>query len=74
VQTTPTFAKTFQKDDRTRRFEIVRDAVGWRVRQSQDSTVVRNTLVTDWHRVERARRAFVLEMSALRDEGWIERA
>ena len=68
------FAKTLQKDSHTRRYDILPDAIGWRVLERVDSTVLRDNVVTDWHRVERARRAFAIEMSSLRDEGWIERA
>jgi len=67
-----TFEQTFRKDDHTRRFEILVDAQGWRVVERADSAVVRDALYTDWHRVERARRAFTLEMTSLRAEGWAD--
>ena len=66
------FTKTLQKDAHTRRYEIVFDVAGWHVMEHADSRVVRNAVYTDWHRVERARRAFVVEMSSLRDAGWTE--
>jgi hypothetical protein len=68
-----TFEQTQRKDDHTRRFEIRIDAeAGWRVVQRADSAVVRETHYTDWHRVERARRAISIEMSTLRREGWLD--
>jgi len=65
-----TFAQTLRKDDHTRRFEILTDPHGWRVVERADAAVVREALYTDWHRVERVRRAFAVEMSSLRAEGW----
>lgn len=67
------FTKTLQKDQHTRRYEILFDAEGWHVAEHADSTVVRRAVYTDWHRVEHARRAFAIEMSSLRNEGWVER-
>jgi len=66
------FTKTLQKDAHTRRYEILFDIAGWRVVEHADSQVVRAVVLTDWHRVERARRAFDVEMSSLRNEGWTE--
>lgn len=67
-----TYEQTLRKDDHTRRFEILTEPHGWRVVQRADATVVREALYTDWHRVERARRAFSVEMSTLRAEGWLD--
>ncbi len=67
------FSKTLQKDAQTRRYAISFDADGWHVTEHADSRVVRDEVYTDWHRVERARRSFAIEMSSLRDEGWTER-
>ena len=66
------FTKTLQKDTHTRRYEILFDTAGWHVVEHADSEVVRNAVYTDWHRVERARRAFTIEMSSLRSEGWTD--
>ena len=66
------FTKTLQKDAHTRRYEILFDRAGWHVVEHADSHKVRDAVYTDWHRVERARRALAVEMSSLRDEGWIE--
>jgi hypothetical protein len=65
-----TYEQTLRKNDHTRRLEILVDSHGWRVVERTDAAVVRDTLYTDWHRVERARRAFTTEMSSLRAEGW----
>ena len=66
------FARSIRKDDHVRRFSIRPAESGWEVREEQDSQVVRQACYQDWHRVEHARRAFVLELSQLRDEGWQE--
>jgi hypothetical protein len=65
-----TYEQTLRKDNHTRRFEILIGKQGWRVVTKADSTVVRDAVYTDWHRVERARRAFAIEASSLRQEGW----
>lgn len=66
------FTKTLQKDVHTRRYEILFGTAGWHVVEHADSRVVRDAVYTDWHRVERARRTFAVEMSSLQREGWIE--
>ncbi|MGE0815610.1 MAG: hypothetical protein AB7O28_07625 [Vicinamibacterales bacterium] len=67
-----TFELALRKDEHVRRFEILVDAEGWRVVERADSTVVREARFSDWHRVERARRAFAVEMTTLRREGWLD--
>jgi hypothetical protein len=42
----------------TKRVTITRGDVGWEIREEHDSEVVRTSRCTDWHRVERAIRAF----------------
>ncbi len=59
-----------EKAQHVRRYSIQTTSRGWEVKQEQDSQVVRQTCYQDWHRVERARRAFVIEMINLRQEGW----
>ena len=66
------FAKTLKKDSRIRRYEILPDANGWRVLEREDSRVIRDAVYSDWHRVERVRRAFVIEMTSLKNEGWTD--
>ena len=67
-----TFEQVLRKDEHTRQFEILVEPGGWRVVDRADSTVLRDAHYTDWHRVERARRAFSIEMSTLRAEGWLD--
>jgi len=67
-----TYEQTLRKDDHTRRFQIQLDDRGWRVLERSDATVVRDATYTDWHRVERVRRAFNVETSTLRAEGWLD--
>lgn len=64
------FTKILKKAQHVRRYTIQTTPAGWEVKQEQDSQVLRQTCYQDWHRVERARRAFVFEMINLRQEGW----
>jgi len=64
------FAKIIRNAEHTRRYVIQPSTSGWEVREEQDSRVVRQANYQDWHRVEHARRAFVLEMMHLRANGW----
>ena len=64
------FTKSLKKAQHVRRYSIQITPTGWEVKQEQDSEVVRQRCYQDWHRVERARRAFVVEMTNLRQEGW----
>lgn len=66
------FMKRLRYDGHERRFSIRPTAAGWEVRAEEDSRVVKQVCYTDWHRVERARRVFTLEMADLRDKGWAE--
>lgn len=45
------------------RIIVVRQPVGWEVREEQGTTLVRSAKVTDWHRVERTMQAFKLRPS-----------
>jgi hypothetical protein len=64
------FTRSLRNADHTRRYAIVETPAGWEVRQEQDSQVVRRVEYQDWHRVERARRSFGLEVSELEAAGW----
>ncbi len=66
------FTKSLKYRGHERRFSIQPTGGGWEVREEEDSRVVRQIRYTDWHRVERARRAFTLEMIDLREKGWAE--
>jgi hypothetical protein len=65
------FSKTLTQAGHTRRFIVnARHTSGWEVRIEQDSTVVRQVLYTDWHRVERALDSIEREVGALQARGW----
>jgi hypothetical protein len=66
------FTKSMRNAEHTRHYLIQPTGSGWEVRQENDNRVVRQACYQDWHRVERVRRAFVLEVAALRAEGWQE--
>jgi hypothetical protein len=67
------YTRLFQKATHTRKFTIsAAEESGWEVRDEQDSRVIRWVLYRDWHRVERARRAFALEAATLEERGWSE--
>lgn len=67
------YARLLRKAAHIRRFTI-RDTgtSGWQVLDEQDTKVVKSVLYDDWHRVERAKAAFALEASLLREAGWVE--
>ena len=65
------FLKTLTFHGRTRSFIVdALAASGWEVRIEQDSTILRRTRYSDWHRVERAVDAIEREMSELEAQGW----
>ena len=66
------FARALHNAQHERRFTIVQTGRFWEVLEEQDSLVVRRVVYDDWHRVERARRAFSREAEALRELGWVE--
>ena len=66
------FVKSIKKADQVRTFTIQPAASGWEVREEQGDEVIRQRCYQDWHRVERARRAFTIELISLREEGWQE--
>jgi hypothetical protein len=66
------FSKSIRNADHVRRFTIAPTAAGWEVKETQDSTVVRKQYYQDWHRVERVRRAFTVQLSELRQDGWVD--
>jgi hypothetical protein len=47
-----------------KRLRIVRDHLGWEIREEHDTGEVRTMRYTDWHRVERARDLFAREVAA----------
>ena len=40
------------------RIVVVRQPVGWEVREEQGAVLLRSQTVTDWHRVERTMQSF----------------
>lgn len=42
------------------RIVVIRQQVGWEVREEQGPLLLRSAIVTDWHRVERTMQAFKL--------------
>jgi hypothetical protein len=42
------------------------------VREELDSQVLTQRQYLDWHRVERARKAFERQIASLRQDGWVE--
>lgn len=66
------FKQSLTHEGHTRSFQIrAMGAAGWEVREEQDSAVVRTKLYDDWHRVERARSVFEVEISQLTEQGWV---
>jgi hypothetical protein len=43
------------------RIIVVRQPVGWEVREEHGAQLLRSTTATDWHRVERAIQTFKLQ-------------
>ncbi|MGE0040208.1 MAG: hypothetical protein AB7H88_09965 [Vicinamibacterales bacterium] len=62
--------KSLKHAGHVRRYSIKPTDAGWEVREEEDSRVLKQVCYTDWHRVERARRVFALEMRDLRAQGW----
>jgi hypothetical protein len=67
-----TFDRSISKADHVRRYTIRLTPVGWEVSTEQNRASVKRVYYADWHRVERAKRTFVGELEALREEGWAE--
>jgi hypothetical protein len=67
------YARQLRKAAHTRRFTIRNTGTsGWQVQEEKDSTIVKSVLYDDWHRVERARAAFAMQVLMLRESGWTE--
>jgi hypothetical protein len=69
-------ATTLVRGDHVRSFEV-RPArreqwFGWEASERQDQRLVQQQRFSDWHRVERAINRFIAEISALRQQGWLE--
>ena len=67
------YERIFRHDTQTRRFSITSTAgSGWDIRDEQDGATRRGARYLDWHRVERAKRAFAREAAELQSHGWTE--
>src|SRR5688500_19128326 len=66
------FVKHLRYQEQTRRYSIAATTAGWEVLEERDREVGRKEHYRDWHRGERARRATVVELNALRDRGGSE--
>ena len=65
------FAKELRQEGHTRKFSIQdRGQAGWEVHDEQDDTVLKHSLYTDWHRVERALSMFHITIDELESRGW----
>jgi hypothetical protein len=65
------FSISLQQDDHIRRYSIQPAAgLGWEVRLEHDHALARLDHYDDWHRVERAKAAFELEVARLTARGW----
>jgi len=65
------YEESLTQDGHTRTFRIREgQPTGWEVVEEHDRRVVQARCYSDWHRVERARRAWQLEVQLLRDAGW----
>jgi hypothetical protein len=64
------FSVSLMNADHIRRYTIsFLNNAGWEVTRQQDGELIRRSY-HDWHRVERARAAFALEVSQLTERGW----
>jgi hypothetical protein len=67
------YARTLRKAEQERRFMILdAGSTGWEVRHETNDGIVKRVTYDDWHRVERARMAIVMEAETLKGEGWKE--
>jgi hypothetical protein len=65
------FSVSLMNADHIRRYSIsFLSGAGWEVTRQQDGELTRRSCYHDWHRVERARALFALEVSKLTERGW----
>jgi len=65
------YQRQIKQAGHTRRYEISERGGEWEARALLDAKVVTEAHYDDWHRVERARLRFDLEVGSLEDAGWI---
>jgi hypothetical protein len=67
------YERILRHESQTRRFSIKSTSgSGWDVIDQEDGETRKDVRYVDWHRVERARRAFAREAAELRSRGWTE--
>jgi len=64
------FSVSLERDGHVRHYSIHQSGSGWEVKLEADREVARHNNYLDWHRVERAREVFALEVSELTARGW----
>jgi hypothetical protein len=65
------YERQLRQSGQTRRYEIRERNGAWEARALLDTQVVKQARYDDWHRVERARLRFELEVVSLEDRGWV---
>ena len=68
------YIRLLRKSAHTKKFTVNHQPHGWEVHEEEDSHVVVTVLYRDWHRVERAMRAFATKAESLRERGWTDHA
>ena len=69
--TKPLFTLDLTDGAHRRHFAVERVAnLGWQVCEESETEIIRQTTLSDWHRVELAIRAFNVEAAALTRNGW----
>ena len=65
------FSISLHRDGHVRHYSIQQSgSAGWVVKLEADERLTRHDNYRDWHRVERARDVFALEVSELTAHGW----
>jgi hypothetical protein len=65
------YERQLRQAGHVRRYEIREREGRWEARALLDTEVVKHARYDDWHRVERARLRFDLEVVCLEDHGWV---
>ena len=65
------YERQLRQSGQTRRYEICERNGAWEARALLDTQVVKQARYDDWHRVERAKLRFELEVGSLEDRGWV---
>jgi hypothetical protein len=65
------YIRLLRKATHTKKFTISHhQPFGWEVHEEEDSRVIVSVRYRDWHRVERAMRAFANKAESLCEHGW----